>query len=160
MLSRISRTGDLPSIKPYRLRLSFDDKSRSDTDLLHRFIAHLNLPNFKIEKVDISEYPAAAVVYFREAQEHKIAGSRFRYFYKRKWTKSGRRFKLQFSVFQLDHLGTNFQIDYDFDHRPREELSPQVMSLAQGFHSMMLTAFKGHSNFLLSRVLNTDLKYH
>ena len=138
----------MPSIRPYRLRLNFKDKSRSEIDLLHRFIAHLNLPNFKIEKVEIFENPAAAVVSFREVQ------------FKRKWTKGGRRFKLQLSVFQLNHLGTNFQIDYDLNYRSMKEFSPQAISLVQGVHRMMVTAFEGNSNILLSRVLNTDLNYH
>ena len=151
MLNRISWGGDLPCAKPRRLRLSFKDKSRSEIDLLHRFVAHLNLPNFDIGKVEISENPTAGEISFYEAQAHEIATPSIANLFKRKWVKGGRQFKLYIYVIRLDLLGTNFLIDYYFEDRLLKDVRPQGMNLDEAIQNMMETIFEGHPNFLLSR---------
>lgn len=156
MLNFISRARVFSDAKTHRLQLSSTDKSRSKIDLLYRFIAQLNLPDFEVEKVDVWESSLNGDITFREVPRGEIGGSKIAHLIKRRWVKSGLCFKVNLSVVQLDRLGWNFHVDYCFDDRLQGVTGPQKKRLDTQIHTMMETAFVGHPNILVSPVLNFE----
>ena len=152
MLGRINQARGSLNEEPHRLRLSFKDKCRSETDLLHRFIAQLNLPEFKIEKVDIWESPVRGDITFSKISNVENDVSRFSYLFRRRWSNDCRRFKVSLSVIQIDRIGLNFCIEYNFNIYSQQDLTSQDMGLDEKIHQMMETSFEGDSNFLVSRI--------
>ena len=80
---------------------------------MHRFVAQLKLPQFKISKVDIWESPVRADITLSEALENEVSNQGIAYLFKRKRNKTSAQFKISLSVNKLDVLGRSFFIDYN-----------------------------------------------
>ena len=117
---------------------------------MHRFVAQLKLPQFKINKVDIWENPVSADIILSEASGDEASNQGIAYLFKRKRNKTGAQFKIRLSVNKLDALGRNFFIDYNFAVR----LQPE--GLDEKIHLMMEAALGDNPSFLTSRISHIE----
>lgn len=152
MLDSINFNQGSTGHKTHRLHIACDDKARSESDLLHRFVAQLKLQNYRIEKMDITESPITAKVTFARMTTDLIESHSIISLFKRKRLKAETQFKINFFIYKLDRLGLNFFIDYKLENRPRQADGFNEYAMDDDIHAMMKTAFDGASSFLISRM--------
>lgn len=155
MLERINMGHRRTWKKAHRVHISCKDAVRSESDLLHRFIAQLKLPNFQIEKVNVLETPHSANIVFRRPKYTHIESRGFLSLFKRKSLKSETQLKLNLNLYKLD-AGLNFFLDYEFEYQCRQAVHDSGTNLVENVHVMIKTAFDGASSFSISPMPEVD----
>lgn len=143
---------NLRQVTQHRIHIAVDDRARRGIDVLHRFIAHLNLPNFQIKKVDVLEEPIGAYVTFAETQPELIANTSIISLFKRRRDKANKQIKLNLSLNKLDQHGLNFFIYYDFEIGSGRGADHMSEPLNTDIHAMIRKAFDGSPSFSISRM--------
>lgn len=133
----------------HRLHIACETKIRSESDLMHRFIAHLKLQNYRIVKVGVSENPLCANVTFRTIESD---GRSIISLLKRKRLKSDTQFQLNLSIYKLDQAASNFFIEYSFEDRLMQANNSLRSLTDEDVHAMMETALDGASSFTITRM--------
>ena len=139
----------------YRLNISCNDRARSKSDMLHRLIAHLNMPLYEINNIFIFETPMRAKIVFRKIEPRPPTQNKVLLFFRQKLQQDDIEFALYLTLSGRDMMmmGYNFSLSYSFDilKHSREETA----YLSENIHTMISSAFDAFRNIFISQHVNS-----